>query len=57
MSIKKKEQGSKKTKKGPVILIVLAVLFVAIAAAKGISSRTDADLVLTMSEYGFEGHL
>jgi len=57
MSIKKKERGSSKKKKWPVILIVLAVLFVAIAAAKGIASRTDADLVLTMSEYGFEGHL
>lgn len=51
-----KNRDKKKRRWRLTVIIVAAVFVAALGIYKIKSSRTDADLILTISEQGFEGH-
>lgn len=56
MSIMAKNRDKKKRRWWLTVIIVATVFVAALGIYKIKSSRTDADLILTISEQGFEGH-
>ena len=50
-------QKTKHSKWWIVLVVILVFAIVFVGAGKMKAGRTDADLVLTISEQGFEGHL
>ena len=51
-----KKVSKKKHRRWIVIVVVFAILVCGISILKIKNSRTDADVILTISEQGFEGH-